>query len=316
MNECSSLGKGGRMNRRSYRDESDIDLLMSFNAEAIKETGGCGYLHPGDIPHHFFSGNKLYDPTDLATIWEDGNGVAAWTLAGPSHLSSDVQVRPDMRGGDFERAVIEHSEAQLREQMSRYDVKADRIEAGACRCDVDRVRLLLELGWIEGTKAEYVLNRRSLDRIPDADLPKGFCARPAHGLEEADALADLHMAAFSGTSWTGTLYKRYMQSPGYSSDREYVVESPDGSLAAFTVTWRDEINRTGLFEPVGTHPDYRRKGLGRGLLCWAMQRMAAGGLLYAIVQNGAGNAASRGLYAACGFKPWQFEDSYYKPFKS
>ncbi|MGA5560099.1 GNAT family N-acetyltransferase [Streptomyces platensis] len=34
--------------------------------------------------------------------------------------------------------------------------------------------------------------------------------------------------------------------------------------------WLDEANRTAEFEPVGTHPDYRRLGLGRALLLHGM----------------------------------------------
>lgn len=57
------------MKSRQYRNKSDINLLREFNARAIQDTGGCGYLHIGDIPHHFFSGNKIFDPAELATIW-------------------------------------------------------------------------------------------------------------------------------------------------------------------------------------------------------------------------------------------------------
>jgi hypothetical protein len=49
------------------------------------------------------------------------------------------------------------------------------------------------------------------------------------------------------------LYRKVMASPGYAPEREWVIESPDGSYVAFTIIWTDHLNRTGLFEPVGTH---------------------------------------------------------------
>jgi GNAT superfamily N-acetyltransferase len=300
------------MNPRPYREAADIFLLQNFNAHAIKASGGCGFLHPGDIPHHFFSGNKLFDPAELTTIWEDETGVCAWTLIGPRHHSFDAQVRPDLRGGDFERDVLEHAENCTKELMARYGIEAERLEGDASRCDSDRSRLLLELGWLADMEAKYVLNRRSLQDIPESVVPAGYRIRAVRGIEEAGILAELHAAIFRRSGWTEELYRRYMKSPGYSTDREFVVEAADGSLAAFTVTWHDEVNRTGLFEPVGTHPDHRKKGLGRALLYTVMHRMAEEGLLHALVQNEGSNAASRRLYLACGFEPWQLQDGYVK----
>ena len=47
------------MNRRPYQSPTDVSLLQTFNAHAIAQTAGCGYLQPGDIPHHIFSGQQL-----------------------------------------------------------------------------------------------------------------------------------------------------------------------------------------------------------------------------------------------------------------
>ena len=65
------------MKRRTYNGEADLKLLQDFNSAAIATTDHCGYLHPGDIPHHIYNGNKYYDPVELMTIWEDDYGVAA-----------------------------------------------------------------------------------------------------------------------------------------------------------------------------------------------------------------------------------------------
>ena len=76
--------------------EKLILSLQDFNAAAIAATDHCGYLHPGDIPHHLFNGNQKYDPAEVMTIWEDDQGVAAWLLAALE------QAVPD----DKERALI------------------------------------------------------------------------------------------------------------------------------------------------------------------------------------------------------------------
>lgn len=102
----------------------------------------------------------------------------------------------------------------------------------------------------------------------------GFSFRSARGMEEAAALTAVHNGAF-GSIWTPELYRYVMQSPGYAPERELVIQAPDGTFAAFTVTWHDPLNRMGLFEPVGVHRDFQRRGFGRALMLYGLQRLAA-----------------------------------------
>ena len=103
-----------------------------------------------------------------------------------------------------------------------------------------------------------------------------------------------------------------MESPGYDPGRELVAESADGALAAFAVTWYDELNRTGLLEAVGTHPDHQQRGLGRAVVTFAAHHMAAAGMEFAIVANFMSNEASAALYPSAGFEPWHVLDGYEK----
>jgi ribosomal protein S18 acetylase RimI-like enzyme len=307
-----SPAKEHEVNRRPYQADSDLKLLQDFNAAAIAVTNHCGYLHPGDIPHHLFSGNKYYDPAEVMTIWEDAKGVAACVLAGPRHKSCDIQLRPDLRGSDFEREVLSYSEARLMTLMRTYQIESEHIYADAFQCDQDRARLLLESGWALEDQGNYVLNRIRLNQIDPPVLPDGYFIRSGRGVEQAAELAKVHVASF-GSDWTTEMYRRVIESPGYVPEREYLVVAPDGTLAAFTVTWHDPLNRIGSFEPVGTHQDYRRLGLARALLMYGMRQMAAAGMAYATVANFRDNQAASGLYQACGFSPWYLMDEYAKP---
>jgi mycothiol synthase len=301
------------MIKRTYRGAADLKLLQDFNAAAIAVTDHCGYLHPGDIPHHIYNGNRRYDPAEIMTIWEDEQGLAAWLLVGPWHKSFDAQVRPDLRGGDLEREVLHAAAARTAELMRRYDIDGDCIYADAFRGDTARVQLLADLGWEKADGLPYVLNRTTIKATAVPPLPEGFAIRSAAGIEDAAALAEVHHASF-GSGWTPESYRRVMESPGYDPQRELVIQAPEGSFAAFTVTWYDYRNATGLFEPVGTHEDYRRRGFGRALLIYGMQQMAAAGMKFATVANFEQNEAARELYRACGFTPWYIQDDYKKYF--
>ena len=303
------------MIKRAYTGEADLALLQEFNAAAIAVTDHCGYLHPGDIPHHLYSGNRLYDPAEVMTIWEDDQGVAAWLLVGPRHKSYDAQVRPDLRGGDFEREILEYADERTVELMHRHDIAGDCIYADAFQCDTARSALLAALGWEPDNELPYVLNRTEIGPLDVPALPEGYSFRSAHGIEDAAALAEVHKASF-GVAWTPESYRQVMESPGYAPERELVIQAPDGSFAAFTVIRYDHLNRTGVFEPVGTHQAHRRRGFGRAILIYGMQQMAAAGMEVATVAHFGKNDAARGLYQACGFKPWHLLDGYVKHISS
>jgi len=301
------------MKRRTYTGEADLKLLQDFNAAAIAVTDHCGYLHPGDIPHHIYNGNKYYDPTEVMTIWEDGQGVAAWLLMDLGHKSFDAQVRPDLRGNDFEREVLEYAEDRTVELMRRYDIGGDCIYGDAFQGDTARIELFTALGWEADNELPYVLNRTEIKSIDVPALPDGYSFQSAKGIEDAAALAGVHNACFR-VNWTPELYRKVMESPGYAPERELVIQAPDGTYVAFTVTWYDHLNRTGLFEPVGTHKDHRRRGFGRAIILYGMQQMAVAGMEFATVAHFGQNEAARGLYQACGFKPWHLLDGYRKHF--
>ena len=171
------------MKKRTYTGEADLKLLQDFNAVAIDATDHCGYLHPGDIPHHIYNGNKHYDPVELMTIWEDDQGVAAWLLANPSFKCFDAQVRPDLRGGDFERAVLEEVYDLTAGMMRRHNIDSDWVYADAFQGDPARAELLTALGWEPDNEDPYVLNRTEIGAIDLPTLPEGFSFRSARALK-------------------------------------------------------------------------------------------------------------------------------------
>jgi mycothiol synthase len=301
------------MIRRTYRGEADLKLLQDFNSAAIAVTDHCGYLHPGDIPHHLYSGNRNYDPAEIMTIWEDNLGVAAWLLVGPRHKSFDAQVRPDLWGGDLEREVLEYAGDRTVELMRQHEIAGDYVYADAFRCDTVRIQMLAALGWEADDELPYVLNRTEISSNVVPTLPHGFAFRSARGVEDAAALAEVHNAAFN-VGWTSEVYRKVMESPGYEPECELVIQAPDGPFVAFTVIRYDHLNLTGLFEPVGTHQDYRRRGFGRAIMLYGMQQMAAAGMKFATVAHFGDNEAARGLYQTCGFKPWHLQDGFKKYF--
>ncbi|WP_246112059.1 GNAT family N-acetyltransferase [Streptomyces hawaiiensis] len=90
----------------------------------------------------------------------------------------------------------------------------------------------------------------------------------------------------------------------YRGDLHILVEAPDGTMASSTIMWLDEANRTAEFEPVGTHPDYRRRELARAMLLHLMRQARAAGATHATVAclGAPGHPQARELYRGVGFR--------------
>lgn len=147
------------------------------------------------------------------------------------------------------------------------------------------------------------LNQRDLTDLEQPRLPAGFRFRTA---DEAGPRAAVraHVDAWAPSAYTAEAYEGVRRTPPYRGDLHVLVEAPDGTMAASTIMWLDEHNRTAEFEPVGTHPDYRRRGLGRAMLLHGMRlaRDAGARDMTVACLGSPGHPAARGLYYSVGFR--------------
>jgi alkanesulfonate monooxygenase SsuD/methylene tetrahydromethanopterin reductase-like flavin-dependent oxidoreductase (luciferase family) len=109
---------------------------------------------------------------------------------------------------------------------------------------------------------------------------------------------------FAPSTYTAEGHHGVRQTAAYRGDLHFLVEAPDATMAASTIMWLDEANRTVEFEPVGTHPAYRRRGLAHAMLLHAMHRARAAGALQALVAclGAPGRPTARNLYYGLGFR--------------
>jgi ribosomal protein S18 acetylase RimI-like enzyme len=86
-------------------------------------------------------------------------------------------------------------------------------------------------------------------------------------------------------------------------------------MAASTIMWLDEANKTAQFEPVGTHPGYRRLRLGTAMLLHGMHLARAAGATHMTVAclGAPGHPQARGLYYGVGFRKFTRDAPLIKP---
>lgn len=301
--------------RRAFSGGADLAKLQRFTSLQIREHGRCGLMHPGDIPHRIYNALRRDDPHQLVHLWEDGTGaIAGWVLLDPRGAGLDPQISPGIRDDapGLELEINTWAEDELSKLMRARGSTATSIETDAFEDDMARVKTIEGLGWIAQDEEIVMLSRRSLSDLPEPELPPGYKIRTVRGVAEAGPVSELHAAGF-GSSWTPELYRRVMESPGYDPAREFLVEAPDGQLAAFCVAWPDELNKTGLFEPVAVHPDHRRRHLGSAIMRAAMAAMVGWGMEWAEVMWETDNPGSGALYRSEGFEPIFKTVFYRKP---
>ena len=158
-----------------------------------------------------------------------------------------------------------------------------------------------ETGSDDGLWAQ--LNVRELTEVPDPVLPKGFRFVAAEDVSVADAVK-AHRDAWYPSRFTEAAFERVRRTWPYRADLHVLVEAPDGTLAATAIVWLDDSTRTAEFEPVGTHRDFRRRGLGTALQLYGMHLARAAGANRMLVAclGAPAHPAARNMYYGVGFR--------------
>ncbi|MGL4967227.1 MAG: GNAT family N-acetyltransferase [Inquilinus sp.] len=158
-----------------------------------------------------------------------------------------------------------------------------------------------EAGSENGSWVQF--NVRELTEVPDPVLPEGFRFRTAADVPVADAVK-AHRDAWHPFSLTEAAFERVRRTWPYRADLHPLIEAPDGTLAATAIIWLDEATQTAEFEPVGTHRDFRRRGLGTALQLYGMHLARAAGANRMLVAclGAPAHPAARNLYYGVGFR--------------
>jgi ribosomal protein S18 acetylase RimI-like enzyme len=139
--------------------------------------------------------------------------------------------------------------------------------------------------------------------IPAPALPAGM-----HVRDLADTDADLaervatHRDSWVGSSWSLARYGEIREGAVYGAELDLVVDVGDGTFANCCICWADPLSGVGSFEPVGTRPAWRGKGVTRALIFEGLRRLKAKGMHTARVGTAGFNAPAQALYEGCGFE--------------
>ena len=284
--------------------------MLSILIEGRKANSGAYYVHAGDLSWWLFY-HDLEEPLwEKIVLWEDDDGgTPGWVLFTPDEGYFDLFVQPLLLGTSQARQMHDWAEEEITKKVKARGGKTIRA-MWIFETDTARRGLLEERGFsLAGSESHLgrmICFTRSLaEPIARSMLPDGFVVRSTAGEREVEARAAAQYGAFqSQWQWDRyvTRFRRFMQSPVYSPARDVAAVDSDGRFAAFCIFWLDPVNKVGLFEPVGTHPDFQKKGLGRAVMLEGLLRMKADGMETVNVCAEADNEVAVKLYESIGFR--------------
>jgi GNAT superfamily N-acetyltransferase len=250
------------------------------------------------------------DPSDnsMYRLWREGSQVLAWGILWPPG-SLQWQVHP-------KRPEL------LDDVLNWFETVAANtapLEVQVRDADADAENRIQARGFSPNPTAPFMrLNMRDLNEIEEPQLPDGYRLRTLseYGGDITGRVA-VHQASWAefGTRVTEETYPAVMATWPYRSDLDFLVEDPEGQPVAFALGWYDEANRVGEFEPVGTDPSARRRGLGRAVNLFGLHRFRAAGATHAIVacRGDEGHPAPCRLYESVGFREISRQRKYIRP---
>ena len=291
---------------RSYRDERDLEAMCDLLVAGRMADNGSYYIHTGDLSLWLYYPPLEGDYWKDIYLWDDSQHqgrLLGWTLLSTNWVGFDVYVQPELRGSPLAMEMYNWAEQQTLLVARSKEKKAinvlwirhdDRVLDGYLKQQGYRisrcmVHMSCELGDVVKTRA----------------LAEGFKVRSCKGLNEVSTRAKAQHRAFGSKAPFERYVERFrnfMRSPVYDRNLDIVAVHEDGQIGAFCIVWMDSINKVGLFEPVGTHPDFHRKGLGRAVMLEGMRRLQEGGMRQAIVSTYEDNQAAIKLYESTGFR--------------
>lgn len=280
---------------RPYQTK-DLTQVLGLVGSCLLEANLCNW-HPGDILHwmsHYHEGDNL---DQMFWLYEDQDLLALAHLPATNEIALVVKTEARV----MEQNLLQDCLMFLQQRARLEQVEKPAVTVSVAISDTQRLDNLQALGFIEQGPHGPVAIRSLSKAVPAATLPEGFVIRNLKGLSEAGHVAEVYNAAFS-SSWSAQTYLKAMQTPGFNQDHLLVVTAPDGRFASFLMYWLDPVSQTGLFEPVGCHPDFRRLGLTRALMLEGLQQMRQAHMKSVLIGYDVNNQAAHGLYASLGFR--------------
>jgi mycothiol synthase len=193
------------------------------------------------------------------------------------------------------------------------DPRRNRTHLWAFEDDEDLIAVLESRGYVRKDSAESGYLVCEFGEIPEPDLPEGYALHSMADEVDIEKRREIFGRGFDHEDpkeWPCAFaYEELMRAPDYRKEHDLFIVAADGTYAACAIVWFDEPNSVGHLEPLGTHPEHRRKGLAEQILWEGIRRLKAQGARWMPMTGG-----FEPFYRAFGFEEKTKQRAWIKEF--
>jgi mycothiol synthase len=288
---------------RDYRWNRDFEVARAFLAEIYPIRTGYSNWIPSTLENVKYGpgGTEYLDEEDeYLKIWEatEEQRVIALTLTKPSG-ECWLSIHPKcMSEGKGLVSWMEDRVRGLNIEASK-DLKMSLVVDDD---DEERIALVEELDFQKGELYGDKQVRPPDAPVPDYSLPEGYTIRNAVVEDDHVEYREVQKAVFRHIKdMSKNQLLHYSRASFYKEDLDIVAVDSVGNFAAFCTVRMDPLSRIAELEPVGTHPDHRKLGLGRAVICEGLKRLEKYKPSAIVIIGAAPSEGARRLYESVGF---------------
>jgi uncharacterized protein YhfF/predicted N-acetyltransferase YhbS len=291
---------------REYNPQFDFMLIRDFLMETYAAYGRMSNwgIERWNYARYFVapmltgaSGISLWE--DMVGVWENEEG----RIVGVANIE-----HPDLTHRGFGEAFFQRHPQYtfLLGQMLDYaeatfrNPHTNSLHIYIDQFDEELQALVKERGYQKDETQSNYDSEFVIRDFPSPALPQGFALQSMADENNIELRREVFGRAFNHpdpADWPSAYaYRELQHAPDYHPNLDLYVVGPAGNHVAFTLIWYDGRNGVASLEPVGTHPDFRGRGLGKAAVLEAIRRAAVLGASKVCVGSG------QAFYEAIGFR--------------
>lgn len=287
------------LQKYSYHWDSNFDSVRRFLGEVFFIQKAHTNWLPTTLENvKFGPGGTEYldEEEEYLKIWKHENQIVALTFTKPSG-ACNLSIHPDYT--KHTREIVQWMQQRVRELSKSDSVKMTLVVDDE---DNELISILKELSF-EMDEIEGDNQIRPVDApIPDYSIPEGYTIRNAIIETEWEKYKEVQGSVFPHMmNTTKKLLDTFSTATFYQEELDIVAVAPNGEFAAFCTARIDPVSRITELEPVGSHPDHRKLGLGKAVICESFRRLEKYKPTAVVILGAAPTEGARRLYKSVGF---------------
>jgi mycothiol synthase len=288
--------------KRVFHRFKDFNEVSNFLIQTYEITGNFQNWIPSMFENIWRGpGGPPYknEEDEYIKIWEDDMvGIAAVTICKPRG-EFRIFIHPEYR--QYEETLMEALEEQF--SVMKTEEKGKKMYFIVEEGDALREKLLKQRGYENKGVCEHNRILPDYYEVVSVPIPEGYKIRNIDTDTDYEKCRAVQGSVFAHveTHMTQQAFEYYTEAEFYNPECDIVAVAPDGSFAAFATGRMDPVSKLAELEPVGVHPDHRRKRLGKAVCLECIRVLQKHGAKAIVILGAASTEAATHLYDSLGF---------------